>query len=260
MFRRKTDQVYATLQQVQRRISQANQGGGDGLEQDVTFAPARRQTAGQAPGTLGQLGSGAAPITEPTPIAAVPAEESPRIDAPMPPPSPMMSKIASAAALPAAWQAAPRRPSLVLPWEAASIIFLLWLGSLVGVFFIGRQVGHRAEAVASGPVLSREAFITNGSVAQKPRQILLLDSVPRASAAVESRFRGDVERLNQFARQNARHGYQPWFSVRKPTSGGLQLIFGETDGVLGVDPADFTALAAGLKTAGYKDPRWVDPQ
>jgi|GEM_PF-3436652 len=253
MFRRKTDQVYATLQQVQRRISQANQGGGDGLEQDVTFAPARRQTAGNP-------GIAETAVPNDAPMVKVSAEESPRIDAPMPAPSPMMSKVASAATLPAAWQAAPRRPSLVLPWEAASIIFLLWLGSLVGVFFIGRQVGHRAEAVASGPVLSREAFTTNGSAAQKPRQILLLDSVPRASAAVESRFRGDVERLNQFARQNARHGYQPWFSVRKPTSGGLQLIFGETDGVLGVDPADFTALAAGLKTAGYKDPRWVDPQ
>lgn len=257
MFRRKTDQVYATLQQVQRRISQQTQGGGDGLEHDVTFAPGRAAPA--APADLD------VPAQIPHDPPAVPApvsspHESPSIDAQMVPAS--FNKVASAATLPAAWQAAPRRPSLILPWEAASIIFLLWLGSLVGVFFIGRHVGVRAEVVATGPSMQRESRIEPNAAgvtpAAGPRAILVLASVSRASGDAESRFRGDADRLNQFARQNARHGYQPWFGVRKPPAGGLQLVFGEQNGAFGVDRSAFPALAEGLDRAGYKGARWVD--
>lgn len=171
-----------------------------------------------------------------------------------------MSKIASAAALPSAWQAAPRRPSLILPWEAASIIFLLWLGSLVGVFFIGRHVGHRAEAIASGPLLSREGASAGSSAAQKPRQILLLDSVPRATATLEKRFQGNADQLNDFAQKNASRGYKAWYSVRTPSSGGLQLIYGVASGMEGVDPNDYPNLVDGLRTVGYNNARWVNSQ
>lgn len=254
MFRRKTDQVYATLQQVQRRISQQTQGGGDGLEHDVvTFAPGRVATA--APSALGEPAGMPAPVAPPP----QPPNESPTIDSPLVPAA--FNKVASAATLPAAWQAAPRRPSLILPWEAASIIFLLWLGSLVGVFFIGRHVGARAEAVATGPAMGQETRTDAPGAARPaagPRAILVLASVSRAGGDVEARFRGDAERLNQFARQNERHGYQPWFGVRKPPSGGLQLVFGDRNGTFGVDRSAFPALTEALDRAGYKGARWVD--
>jgi hypothetical protein len=285
MFRRKTDQVYATLQQVQRRISQQTQGGTDALDRDITFSPSGVASNKPAPSATPTPLS--TPVN-PSPVTAVPgtapsqadpgdseigtandgdsgsdpaADLSPLINSPM---QQMPSKIASAATLPNAWQPSPRRPALALPWEAASVVFLLWLGSLVGVFFIGRHVGQRAREIAEGPgggqrVEVRVESATNPKAAvQAGSAVLVLASVAKVTADAETRLRGDADRLNRYAEQNANHGYKPWFGVRKPEAGGLQLVFGMVDGKLGIDKTPFASLADVLDRAGYSGARWID--
>ena len=46
-------------------------------------------------------------------------------------------------------------------------------------------------------------------------------------------------RYNSMARKYANDGYQPWFGVRKPRSGGVQLVFGAlAEGVFGIPRND----------------------
>lgn len=285
MFRRKTDQVYATLQQVQRRISQQTNSGADGLERDITFTPNGMSSA-SPPRRVSEV---AKAVDEPLADDLVPEsakiDDSPLIGAPIERPYVPSSQpgtgriqsghpsqpgtgrqIASAAKLPAAWQSTNRRPALHLPWELASLIFLMWLGSLVGVFFIGHHFGGRALQVASGPNgggeqlrvergSSESSAATTGVVTKR---LLILASVAKANGETETRFREDAKRLNAYAEQNAQSGYRSWFGVRKPSNGGLQLVFGMVNGVVGVDAAHFSSLVDVLIRAGYKDARWID--
>lgn len=265
MFRRKTDQVYATLQQVQRRISQQTQGGADHLEREITFtppakagAPVPSSSAGEAPPVLTSPSApvGAPPIEpEPAPVPPVVndaplVDTSPPIDAPVAPvPVPSFA---------ATWPSSPARPSLSLPWEVATILFLLWVASLVGVYFIGHQVGKRATALAQGPQLgSPQGRVENSPTASARRSLLVLSSVSKATPEAERKLKANADMLNNHARNHASQGYQPWFGVRKPTNGGLQLVFGLADGQAGVDRDAFTAFAEALIRAGYKDAHWI---
>ena len=248
MFRRKTDQVYATLQQVQRRLTQQT------ADDEADAAQARSRAAGTPP--------------EPRPQS-------------MPPPAFSMPSAVSSPTLPTGAQVpAPgispsqRRHVLQLSGELATILFLLWLVTLVATFFVGQYFGKRGVApddpgagYATGEAGTRaprsEApseqapAIKAPAVGQPGGHILVLASVARANSDDEQRFSNDAKRLNQFAEQNARSGYRPWFGVRKPSSGGLQLVFGLVNGQFGVDKEPFAAFADALDRAGYKGAHWV---
>jgi len=86
--------------------------------------------------------------------------------------------------------------------------------------------------------------------------VLVLTSVARANADDEQRFTNDARRLNQYAEQNLRGGYKPWFGVRKPSSGGLQLVFGIVNGQVGIDKDAYKEMANALDRAGYKGSHW----
>jgi hypothetical protein len=246
MFRRRTDQVYATLQQVQRRISQQTASGD--LANEVVMP--RGGTAILPPPAM------PAPLMAPTTMplsapgaASDPLRQGPALGAPIT--APMES----------AFQLPARRPSLSLPWEAASVLFFVWLGSLVGVFFFGRHLGAHAAQVAAGPRPQVAAISDNPAASASsaaPHYVLLLASVSKPTADNEARLRADAERLNRFAEQNRAHGYQPWFALRRSPDGSLQLVFGKTDEGFGIDKEPFAALAEALDRAGYRGARWVD--
>lgn len=264
MFRRKTDQVYATLQQVQRRISQQTQGGADHLEREITFSPPAKAGVPAAPSATAEAPSvlaapsmpvGAPPI-EPEAAPAPPVDDAPLVDTSPPIDAPIAP--APMPAFAATWPSAPTRPALTLPWEVATILFLLWVGSLVGVYFIGHQVGTRATVVAQGPQAGTpQGRIENTSATPARRSLLVLSSVSKATPEAERKLKANADMLNNHARNHANQGYQPWFGVRKPTNGGLQLVFGMAENQTGVDRDAFAAFAEALIRAGYKDAHWI---
>ena len=85
----------------------------------------------------------------------------------------------------------------------------------------------------------------------------MLSSVARANAEDEQRLSNDARRLNHYAEQNPRSGHQPWFGVRKPGSGGLQLVYGMVNGQFGIDKERGVDTADALDRAGYKGAHWV---
>jgi len=246
MFRRKTDQVYATLQQVQRRLTQ--QTADD--EADAARSRAIAPSSDQRPPAV-------------------------------PPPAFSMPSAASSPTLPAGAQVPPpgvapslRRHVLQLSGELATILFLLWLVTLVASFFVGQHFGKRdaspgdpgagyatGEAGARAPRGETPPPTANPATksptgAQSGNHILVLASVARATADDEQRFSNDAKRLNQFAEQNGRSGYKPWFGVYKPSNGGLMLVFGLVNGQFGIDKEPFATFADALDRAGYKGARW----
>ncbi|MBA3686356.1 MAG: hypothetical protein H0W72_14110 [Planctomycetes bacterium] len=179
--------------------------------------------------------------------------------------------------------ATPRRALLQLSGELASVLFLLWLATVVIGFFAGKYYGERHATSASGtagfadgPAGSREPRGNASMPAEAPaigntaapaapipkasagQYILVLQSVARVTAEDEQRFRADADKLNAYAERRAKDGLKPWFGIRRPVNGGLQLVFGQgRDGVSGVDKEQFQSFADSLGRAGYKDVKWL---
>jgi hypothetical protein len=143
--------------------------------------------------------------------------------------------------------------------------------TLVIAFFIGKHVGGRAMVTdpgagyASGsagvraprtpPETAEDPAVKASAVAGG--YVLVLQSVARASAESESKMSSNARQLNDFAAQNPSHGFKPWFGVRRPSNGGLQLIYGVVDGKFGVNKDGLANLADIFDRAGYKDAHWV---
>ena len=242
MFRRKTDQVYATLQQVQRRLTDATQGGeGEGeifgarpkLPPSLPSDPLRAVTA-QAQAAIG--------LTSPPPVAS--------------PPSPSTGSFH-------------RRNALQFSGELATVLFLLWVVTLTVAFFIGKHVGGRAAVVDPGAgyaageagsrATTRKALEAEGttSTTKLGAHVLVLQSVARSNAESESKLGTNARQLNEFAEKNPQQGFKPWFAVRKPGNGGLQLVYGLVNGSFGIDKDGNASLADTFDRAGYKDAHWV---
>jgi len=248
MFRRKTDQVYATLQQVQRRLTDATQAGDEGEvfgarpkppPPPLPTDPLRAATA-QAQAVNGQA---------PTAPVATTA----------PPPAPSTASFQ-------------RRNSLHFSGELATVLFLLWVVTLTAAFFIGKHVGGRAVATDPGAGYAAGAAGSRSTRATTPSDVdtsvsksstnaggyvLVLQSVARASAESEAKMGALARQLNDFADQNPRHGYKSWFAVRKPSNGGLQLVYGLVNGKFGIDKAGLEGFADTFDRAGYKESHWV---
>ena len=71
----------------------------------------------------------------------------------------------------------------------------------------------------------------------------MLLSVPTATAEYETFYQSRANSLNDFVRRDHTHGWKPYFGVRKPSSGGIQLVFGDVDGQFGVARDEFLAFA-----------------
>lgn len=269
MFRRRTtDQVYATLQQVQRRITE--QGGGPAPSS--TPVPGVRPLAGGMPPR---------PQLAPTlnPVSAAAAGPSARAgsfpgsqagnshdqsdgDAAIPPP-----------ALPAGLAVAPNYPrgTLHIPLQLMITLAMVWLVSLVAAVVVTSKVGAKAEVAEARVVAARTA--DKPEPTQDPEtpvpgkrlgdSVLLLKDLASYTPADKTKWQQEVDWRNGQMKQNEARGWKPYFALREPENGHLQLVYGYANGQFGVDRKPFEELARLLALpsskngGGYTAAKWM---
>lgn len=274
MFRRRTDRVYATLQQVQRRITQGDPLGAPpsaAAPNDGPGAPARVATV--VGGSFRADTQGGYRIRPdgrremPPQLGDVPDDDSDHrgsaSSASLHDPVPMVTSRPQPRAPstersvnPALRLAAGEGPRLHLSLSVALTIAVIWTCSLVLFFILGRWSAPvpsvadadlttlEARAVGGGPRASASAGGTatgpgpSGSLRPPGAlgdYILILESVARASRESEENFRDKSEQANAWAREN---GFGPYFGVRTTSAGGLQWVYGKVGAVYGIPHAD----------------------
>lgn len=244
MFRRRTtDQVYATLQQVQRRITEG----------------------ATAPGTATTPRPGTPRTGHPTPVPES-ATPSPGTGNYTPSSAPGTARVpdpALVAAAQAQLQPPPGRLMLHLPIGLASTLALVWLLTLVVAFLLGQMNGRPAAALVADHATA-EAMRAEAPAARLRggEWILVLKSVPNPTSDLRTQWQREVDRLNAYVRQNEARGWKPYFALREPASGQLEFVFGKADGQFGVDRAAFEDFAKLMATpppkgGGYASAKWV---
>ncbi len=227
MFRRRTtDQVYATLQQVQRRITE--QGGNAPAGPPLARAPVTVPLGGGRP-TLANpltLGQSPAPADRPTSFPGTAQDVAPE------PPVGGYPK-----------------GTLHLPIPMAVTLFLLWLVSLVATALIAYRVADRqpTDSVASNEVRLPAKSADPESPPPGRRlgnSLFVLKQLTRFDAATRAAWQAEAENMNRSisTEANARRGWRPYFAVREPVNGGLQLVFGFANGQFGIERKEFEAL------------------
>jgi hypothetical protein len=208
--RRRTDQVYATLQQVQRRITE--QGGGQ-----------------------------ASTVSTPAGMSAPASSRTPASGTPTPGPLPAIRpgpQIRPQEALPAAPPLLPpgvgahQRYSVVLSGTLASLLLVCWIASIAAAILITKQVVKPGSST-SDPA-PRVAVAAEAPAAQTKWKLIVLQEM-RASPEARARLAKEREFLNEVAKKNS----WPPFEIEEGVNGGVQLVFGPE----GVDKAqwrDFT--------------------
>jgi hypothetical protein len=215
MFRRRTDQVYSTLQQVQRRITE---------QTGASSTPPGEEAKTEALG-------GPVPQVSLQPLAqALPLNRN------APPPLQAPTYLPNSS----------KRYVLQLSGDLAMLLMVAWLASMAVMFVLGKNWRASPGAgLAEGKAGERNP--PSEPVAATPRRlgdwVLVLLSYPTVSAEYETYFQSRANGLNDIVRRDHTHGWKPYFGVRKPSSGGIQLVFGEVDGQFGVPRDEFLAFA-----------------
>jgi len=204
MFRRRTDQVYATLQQVQRRITDAN--GGPALSGPTTD--------GKPAIDLNTSASGA-----PSPFVFGTGRPGVR-----PPPADTIFSLSR---------------------YHVGTLLLMWIATCVLAYLLGEHAGRRQIVVPPTPGPSDLAITSEAQMpAPAGDMILQLINEPADTPEARARLQKRADDLNGIMIKNAQRGWKPYFAVREPTAGGVQLIFGRTpDGQLGIDKTQFADFA-----------------
>jgi hypothetical protein len=258
MFRRRTtDQVYATLQQVQRRITE--QGGGQpGNPPANNAAPAgARPLTNLAPKPLQtNQGLGALSVGPSQRPGAFPGTQAAENDLGSNPPSGFSTNTYP-------------RSTLHVPMHLATVLALLWFTSIVAAGYLGMRQGQRRDTVP--PVAEHEpATVTKPIDPEGPLpgkrlgdSLYVLKAVPAFNEQLKKQWHAEADRLNGVMLQEAGKGWKPYFGVREPENGGLQFVFGYANKFFGIDRVqfeDFSRLLAAPTTkggGGYTSAKWV---
>lgn len=243
MFRRRTDQVYSTLQQVQRRITE--QSGQAPEQADVQSVAAAQPVVNLQPLSQALPSGGVAPPAA-VPPAATPAAQ-PFAGVPTNRLGPMGNRYV-----------------LQVSGDLAMLLVVMWLISMALMFVLGQHWRSSGGAgLAQGPAGNRETATAPTEAGKRQGEwIYVLMSQTAATVDAVKVFEDRARNLNEYVRQNANRGWKPYFGVRKPVNGGLELAFGLADGVWGIDQAEFIAFAKVLaepqpKGGGFASARWV---
>lgn len=207
--RRRTDQVYATLQQVQRRITeQGGQPSAAATPAGMSAPPVRTPSAGTpTPGPM--------PTIRPGP--QIPSPDATPAAPPLLPPG----------------VGAHQRYSVVLSGTLASLLLVCWIASIAAAILITKTVVKPTAALAADP--APRAAVAAAAPAAKPRWKLVVQSVMRVTPDERAKLAKERDFLNDVARRNASQGWQPWFEVEEGVNGGAQLVFAPQ----GVDKAEW---------------------
>lgn len=258
MFRRQTDQVYEMLQNVQRQMTNQDEGGSAWSSRSGTKGA--RTSDGQqfwrnpVPESASPFAAGTGPL-EST------AEPQPPEHDDLPPPATVTTMQV-------------QRVPMSLP--LLSVLMLLWILTLFVAYYIGRR--HQVQALqqpavglAAGAAGHREIPVdtnagpdddhSNGSAPARPStgpsDVLILKSVLQSDDDTRTRWQKEADSLNQLASSRGADQLPPLFGVREPSSGGLQLVYGYRDGRFGIDRERFKRQAAALRQAKYQTARWI---
>jgi len=274
MFRRRTtDQVYATLQQVQRRITEQGGAGGTGNSGPGNNpAGFPGNSAGSNPGNA-PLGARPLGVLAPKPLQTNQGlgTLSPSNRPGAFPGSHNAEHDASVATSGLGFQTTPAYPrsTLHVPMHLASVLALLWLASLVGVYLLGmrqspRNEGapaeHQVEKTAESKPLDAEGPVPGKRLGDS---LYVLKNVPSFNEQVKKQWQSEANKLNAIMLQNASQGWKPYFGVREPENGGLQFGFGYANNLFGVDRVqfeDFSRLLAAPTSkngGGYSSAKWI---
>ena len=267
MFRRKTDQVYSTLQQVQRRMTnQTDSGQSQSASRSksrsayATGTGSHRKPAGK-PATLG-------PFTTPTVKRGNdPALEGQQVD-PAPSEDPLFDPSVQERPLPQSYG-----QGILLTFPMLCVMLILWVLSIAVAYTLGPgdTAGTQGPGLeqAAGPAGSGPVVVQRGSdrtnvgpvVPNLGRDILVLKSVGNSSNRAIEEFKSEAAHLNKVATRNLGK-LKPYFGVRLTSTNGLQLIFGVKDGATGIDRNKYPdikrimEIPKAQKGPGYKT-RWV---
>ena len=268
MFRRRTDQVYSTLQQVQRRITEqtgmADQhdpliqppvAGRQPLEQVLPSGQAEMGPPvghGGGPYGGGQPGGGQLATQ---PVGTINSSFTQSASAPSTPGylNPGAARLGPGG----------KRYVLQLSGDMAMLLLVVWIASMAVMFVLGQYWRSSGGAgLAAGPAGNRDV-VTTPVGKRNGDHILLLQSAPTATVESVSFFEERARSLNDFVRQNNKSGWKPYFGVRKPVNGGVELAFGVVDGAWGINQSVYIEFAKLLSQptakggAGYGQARWV---
>ncbi len=223
--RRRTDQVYATLQQVQRRITE--QGGGQAST--VSTPAGMSAPAGRTP---------AVGTPPPGPLPAIRAGPQIRPQDYVPPAPPLLPPGVGAH----------QRYSVVLSGTLASLLLVCWIASIAAAILITKQVVKPAAALAGEP--APRAAVSADAPATRPKWKLLVLSEMRATPEARTRLLKEREFLNEVAKRNS---WPPLFELEEGINGSLQLVFGPD----GVDKAKWLEFADKLMKR-HAGASWVE--
>lgn len=252
--RRTTEQVYSTLQQVQRRMSE--QGGAPA--QAIGSGGTRPFVTSGGRTAVGNVAGPRYP-TPPGGVVVSPTSANPPSD-----------QIESGSPLGGMLTQNPTgvsRFTLQLPLHLAITLMLLWLVTVILAFVLGRMSGDRAPMPINPTPVATGVPSASVEAPERGRFVFLLKSAPSTNEQLRQQWQKEVDRLNDVCRQNAAKGWKPFFALREPENGGLQMVYGQIDGRFGIDQAKFTDFARLLTTpkakggGDYSQGRWlsVDP-
>lgn len=207
--RRRTDQVYATLQQVQRRITE--QGG----QPSAAATPAGMSAPSTRTPVSGTPTPGPQPIIRAGP--QIPPQDGMHAAPPLLPPG----------------VGAHQRYSVVLSGTLASLLLVCWLASIAAAILITKTVVKPSAALAADP--TPRAALSAPTAAAQPRWKLVVQSVMRVNPDERAKLVKERDFLNDVAKRNASQGWQPWFEIEEGINGGAQLVFAPK----GVDKAEW---------------------
>lgn len=244
MFRRRTDQVYSTLQQVQRRITEQS---GNAPEQPGQVVPVA--TSPTVP--MAQPVVNLQPLSQALPSGGVPVV-------------PVSTQPFAGAPAAARLGPAGKRYVLQVSGELATLLVVMWLISMALMFVLGQHWrGSGGAGLASGPAGNRDIPAVAPVSKRQGDYVYVLRSQANATVEVTRSFEEDAKRLNDYVRTNPNRGWKPYFGVRTPANGGVELAFGLVDGVWGIDKEGFTAFAKLLADpqskggGGFTNTRWM---
>ena len=279
MFRRKTDLVYSTLQQVQRRMTNQTESGQSqsasrsNSRSGMSAGPTKIGTAAYkkkasrpatlSPFTTPQVRKGEDPAL--TPIEPE-QDNAPDTGAGV---SPILNQGLPPEPLA---QAAPSYgQGILLTFPMLCIMLLLWVISIAVAYNLGPGgnvvqtdpgIGRAEGTAGIGPTERSDSGSIRTVVPSGDRDILVLKSVPNSSNQAIEEFKAQANKLNDVAAKYP-DMLKPYFGVRKPRSGGLQLFFGIIDGQIGVKKEDYEKLEGIMSKAktsdgkGFPGARWI---
>ena len=241
MFRRRTDQVYSTLQQVQRRITEQNAS--------IAPPPAGLATMPSEP----RRGDSVAPHLMPL-AGALPANR--------PPPSQVINDDGGAN-LPRS------RRHLQISVSLAATICLLWITSFAIALMLGGRLATERQIASHPPVMtpvvgSTPAITPDTSGPKIGPDVLVMWSAPNATTEIDKDLTSRAAKLNELIGQGKSISGPPLFGVRKPKNGGIELVYGAQGGdIFGVVKEEHQELQRKLAGArdkggfGFVSAKWV---